>query len=94
MTVLARAWIAAFGAVLLLWAPRAARACAVCMSATEEASRLAFILTTVFLSALPLLMLGGVVGWLWRRTRDLERDPAGAESRIREPAVSRASSSL
>ncbi len=94
MTLLARAWIAAFGAALFLWAPRAARACAVCTSATEETSRLAFILTTIFLSALPLLMVGGVVWWLWRRTRDLERDPAGGESRIREPAVSRASSSL
>ncbi len=76
MTLTLRAWIAGLGAALCLGAPELARACAVCTSGTEEASRLAFILTTVFLSILPLVMLGAVLWWLWRRTRQLERDAA------------------
>ncbi len=87
MTLAARARIAAFGAALFPWAPQAARACAVCTSGTEDENRLAFILTTVFLSALPLLMVGGLAWWLRRRARELERDPARGDT------VSRAFSS-
>ena len=48
--------------------PRAASACAVCFSGTDE-TRMAFLLTT-FLSLLPLAMVGSFEFWLrgrWRR---------------------------
>ena len=93
MTLAARTPIAAVGAALCLWAPQAARACAVCMSGTDEGSRFAFLLTTAFLSALPLLMGGGVVWWLWRHARELKREPVRSEVRIPEPSVSRAAAS-
>lgn len=52
--------------------PRAAQACAVCFSGSDE-SRLAFILTTVLLTVLPLTMIGGAIYWVTRRVkRDLE----------------------
>ena len=60
---------------LLVLAPRASQACAVCTSGTEDANRLAFIITTALLSFLPLLIVGGFVWWLRRRTRELDQAP-------------------
>ncbi len=84
MTLTLRARIAGLGAALCLGAPELAQACSVCMSGTEEANRLAFILTTIFLSTLPLVMVGSVLGWLWRRTRQLERE---AKNKLRADLV-------
>ena len=50
-------------------------ACAVCKSAAEDSNRLAFILTTALLSFLPLLIVGCLVWWLRRRTRELDEAP-------------------
>jgi hypothetical protein len=51
--------------------PDAAHACAVCFDASDE-NRQAFLVTTAFLSLLPLGMVGGAGLWLRRRVR--ERD--------------------
>ncbi len=48
-------------------------ACAVCFDATE-ANRWAFIFTTVFLSLLPLTMIGGGVWYLRRKALQQERE--------------------
>lgn len=54
--------------VALVWAvPQLADACAVCFDASDE-NRVAFTLTTAFMTFLPLLMIGGVVSWFWRET--------------------------
>jgi len=58
-------------AAVLVW-PGAADACSVCFDATEQ-NREAFIGTTVFLTALPLLLLGS--GFLWLRARHAETAP-------------------
>ncbi len=60
----------------LLLAPRVSLACAVCMSGREEASRWAFIGTTVALSLLPLSLVGGMIWWIRRRLRQLEAEEA------------------
>lgn len=52
-----------------LLAAQPALACAVC-SAREDAQRVAFIATTVFLSALPLAMVFGVAWWLRKRVHE------------------------
>ncbi len=52
---------------LLSSTPIAAQACPVCFSA-DEGSRIAFIVTTVFLSVLPWLMVGSFVVWYQRQT--------------------------
>jgi hypothetical protein len=52
---------------LVLASPTLALACPVCFNAKDDAARVAFLATTVFLTALPLLMIGGVVMWLTRR---------------------------
>lgn len=68
-------WVAALGFVL---APELAQACSVC-SGGQDQSRTAFIVTTAFLSVLPLAMIGGFAFWLRSRARQLEsRDPLRA----------------
>jgi hypothetical protein len=52
--------------------PGTAEACAVCGPGTEE-SRVAFIITTAFMTALPLALIGGVVYWLRGRLAEMER---------------------
>lgn len=59
-------------AALLVALPGAAHACPVCFDPREE-NRAAFFATTVFLSLLPLGMVAGVVLWLRRRMRTLDR---------------------
>jgi len=57
--------------------PEAAHACAVCFDASDE-NREAFLLTTAFLSVLPLGMVAGTGLWIRRRVR--ERDAQDASS--------------
>ncbi len=56
------------GILLCLAATKAAQACAVC-SVTNEASRYAYYGTTVFLTLLPLFMIGGVVYYIAKKGR-------------------------
>jgi hypothetical protein len=64
---LVRASVAA--AVLAVsWAADLAYACPSCASPLEE-NRQAFVDTTVFLTVVPLMMMGGFVWWLRRQTR-------------------------
>lgn len=60
---------------MTLFTPAVAHACPVCFDPNEE-NRWAFIFTTVLLSTLPLLMVGGVVLWI----RDTVR-ASGGEAR-------------
>jgi len=66
--------------VVLIWAPKMVLACSVCSVGREDENRIAFLVTTVFLSLLPLVMIGTAVWWFWRRTRQLEREETPALS--------------
>ena len=55
----------------LALAASTAQACPVCFSSKED-SRIAFIGTTVLLSALPFMMTTGFVFWYRRRLKQLE----------------------
>ena len=62
--------LAAAPATLLALAPELARACAVCgAGADPDQSRIAYLVTTAVLSALPLAMFGGILLWLRRQHR-------------------------
>ena len=79
---------------LLVLAPRIALACPVCMGGRDDATRTAFLLTTAFLTVLPLALIGGVVWWLTRRARALEQQRSvGASPRL-DPAQSVARSGV
>lgn len=55
-------------------APELAAACAVCgAGGDEDGSRVAYITTTVILSALPLSLLGGFALWIRRLHRQQAR---------------------
>lgn len=67
--------------------PAYALACPVCYTA-REASRLAFLWTAIFMTLVPLGLIGGMLYWLWRRIKanDAPRSPGlGAGSAEHAP---------
>ncbi len=62
--------------VALVVVPAAALACPSCVN-TQEENRVAYLVTTAFLSLLPLAMMGGIGFWLWRSARAAARASAG-----------------
>jgi hypothetical protein len=71
--------------VLISIVPSLAYACPVCFDAKNEAGRVAFLGTTVFLTALPLLLIGGVIYWVASRSaEDVDSEPPGGEP-VEEP---------
>jgi hypothetical protein len=69
----ARASVAA-ALVALAWVADLAYACPSCASPLEE-NRQAFVDTTVFLTVVPLMMMGGFIWWLRRRIRAMDEAP-------------------
>jgi len=64
---------------ILVVAPRWAEACAVCSAGREDETRTAFIVTTAGMTALPFVLVGGMVWYLRRRFIEAEK----AENRER-----------
>ncbi len=58
---------AMIGIVVGLALAGTAEACPVCFQAKTDASRVAFIATTGFMTALPLLLVGALVWWVRRQ---------------------------
>jgi len=68
-----RAWIPVLLIAALVLFPDAAHACAVCFDAKDE-NRQAFLITTAFLSLLPLGLVGGAGMWLRTRSRQIDEE--------------------
>ena len=68
---LLRSFRVAILTLTLALVPEIASACPVCFSGTEE-TRFAFLLTTIFLTLLPLLLVGSLVWWLRRRVLEVQ----------------------
>jgi hypothetical protein len=66
-----RLWIPVLALVFLAILPDVAHACPVCFDPRDE-NRVAFLATTIFLSAVPLGMVGGLTMWLRKRARELQ----------------------
>ncbi|HEB91727.1 MAG TPA: hypothetical protein ENI85_19285 [Deltaproteobacteria bacterium] len=80
------------GSAVAAWAlpllPSLARACSVCTAGRDEENAAAFLLTTIFMSILPLAALGTLVFVIWRRFRKLEAEAeAEARQEIARPAT-------
>lgn len=84
-----RSRIALAVAALVVALPRIAEACAVCFTGRSDETRQAFISTTVFMTGLPLLLIGGVIWWLRRRTLQLEAAYQQAQTAAAPPAASK-----
>jgi bacteriorhodopsin len=65
---------ALFFAWLVVRSPSIASACSVCTAGRDEENAAAFLITTIFMSVLPLLALGTFVYILWRRFQRLEAE--------------------
>jgi hypothetical protein len=74
-----RVSILALALLAVVALPDAAHACAVCFDASDE-NRQAFLVTTAFLSLLPLGMVGGAGLWLRRRVRARDAEQAPSDS--------------
>ena len=74
-----RRWVvmAAFAVALLVLAPDAAHACPVCFDPRAE-NRFAFLGTTIFLSLLPLGLIGSMVLFVRHRSRKLDQESPGS----------------
>jgi hypothetical protein len=59
---------------VVAWAANLAYACPSCASPLEE-NRQAFVDTTIFLTVVPLTMMGGFVWWLRRKVRERDDTP-------------------
>jgi len=60
--------------------PSIAAACSVCTAGRDEENAAAFLISTIFMSVLPLLAIGTLVFVLWRRIQKLEAEAALARS--------------
>jgi amino acid transporter len=65
---------AALGALSIGWAVDVAYACPSCASPLEE-NRQAFVDTTIFMTVVPLAMVGGMIWWIRRKAKELEKPP-------------------
>lgn len=67
-----------FIAGVISWAvvqvPRVAQACAVCSAGRDEENAAAFLISTIFMSLLPLIAIGSIVYVLWRRIQKFEAE--------------------
>ena len=77
------------GAAVAL-APRASSACSVCMGSASDAAQKGFLIGSVFLSVLPLVLIGAIAFWVRRRARLLANDAAAGVIRLPEVRPRRA----
>ena len=70
--------VMAVAVALSLW-PDVAAACPVCFDPREE-SRMGFLLTTAFLTLLPLSLLGGTIYWFVRKARSLAAEELAVDT--------------
>ena len=87
------AWLGLVLAIVVLQTPRIAQACAVCTAGRDEENQLAFLLSTIFMSLLPLIAIGSLVFFLWRRLKKLEEEREQAEATLGAPGAPIAPSS-
>ena len=75
---------ASFVAFVAWFAPASAHACAVCMGNGTADNRIEFILTTAFMTFMPLGLIGSLVYWFRRRYLSLaEQQPSDDVPSIR-----------
>lgn len=59
----------AVGMLLAVLLPRVAYACPVCFYTENDANRVAYLVTAIFMTALPFVVVGGILLWVVRRAR-------------------------
>ena len=78
---------AVFGLVLALLVPLEAGACPLCIAAQDKGVQIAYMSASLFMSILPLAMVGGLVFLLRRRSRQLALEEAAGVIRLPTPGA-------
>jgi len=78
-------WVVALALVALALLPEPGFACPVCFDPNDE-HRQAFLATAIFMTVLPLGMVGGVGIWLRKRLRRLDDEEAPPEPPANDPS--------
>ena len=73
--------------------PRLATACAVCLGGTGGGTQRAFAIGSLFLSVLPLVVIGGAILYLRHRAKTIEREANARRVAAPPGLVSRSTSS-
>ena len=81
------ALMTALVAWLVVQTPAVAQACAVCTAGKDEENAFAFLMTTIFMSIMPLAAIGTLVFVLWRRIQKLEAEQEVAGQKRTAPAA-------
>ena len=72
---MSRCWLLGLALLLVfVLLPDKLSACPVCFDSRDE-NRQAFLVTTAFLSLLPLGMVAGLGLWIRKRSREIDREP-------------------
>lgn len=74
-------------ALALTAAPRLAAACSVCGAGPDDKTQGAFVMGSLFLSVLPLALIGGTVWLLVRRARRIAAEEAAGVVRLPAPTA-------
>lgn len=78
---------ASLAAALVLVAPRAGLACSVCLGSQSDLARKAFFGTTMLLTLLPFVLIGGLIWWVRKRARELEEQARREARAERAPRI-------
>ncbi|MCG6986656.1 MAG: hypothetical protein LJF06_00500 [Gemmatimonadetes bacterium] len=78
-----RRWIPVIVLLLLAFVPGVAHACAVCFDPRDKSNG-TFLLSTAFLSLVPVGILGSMGMWLRKRLRDVKDDEEDEGDRASE----------
>jgi hypothetical protein len=68
---MSRRWIPVLALALLAFVPGVAHACSVCFDPRDQSNG-TFLVSTAFLSLVPLGMVGSLGMWLRKRSRDID----------------------
>lgn len=93
MSARIRRTLAPLALALVVATPRLAAACAVCLGGTGGGTRRAFAIGTLFLSVLPLAVIGGAILYLRHRAKVIERESSARRVAPPSGVVSRSASS-
>lgn len=93
MSAMIRRVLASLVLTIAVAMPRLAAACAVCLGGTGGGTQRAFAIGTIFLSVLPLAVIGGLILYLRHRAKAIEREATARRVAPPPGLVSRSSSS-
>ena len=88
-----RRMLAPLALAIVVATPRLAAACAVCLGGTGGGTQRAFAIGSLFLSVLPLAVIGGAVLYLRHRAKAIEREASARRVATPSGLVSRTASS-